>query len=464
MPQRRTALTLLGPALALAAYALLRGPADQPHPTATTGALAAWMVAWWVGGAVSLYATALLPLVVLPLAGVTPVRAVAAPYGHPIIFLALGGFVLAAALERWGLHARLSAAVLARTGGRPRRTVAAVMAAAALLSMWISNTAATLLLLPVAVALLGDAPDRRYATALLLGVCYACSVGGMTTLVGTTTNSFFAGFAAEQLGEPIAFATWTAYTLPLALAFLPVAWWVLTRGLPDAAPAGTRASPAENPRVPWSTGARRTAVLFALIAGAWTCAPLLRAVPGLGGVDTYTVGAFAALVFFVVPAGGAAAGPLLEWRATSRGLPWGVLILVGGGLALAGAISTHGLSDYLGARLVGLAALPPALVLLACVTAMVFLTEITTNVASVTALAPVFMALATGIGLPPKLLLYPVTVAASFAFMLPVATPPNAVVFASGRLAAGDMARTGLTLNLLAIALVTAWGYALFTG
>ena len=451
-----TVYLFAGPVLALLTYAGLHEHAALGHAGATTAALAAWMVVWWVSGAVSLYATALLPLLVLPLAGVDGIRAVAARYGHPIIFLALGGFVLSAALERWGLHTRLAHAMLRRTGGSAAATVAAFMGVAALLSMWISNTAATLILLPVALGVLGEQPDRRTATALLLGVCYACSVGGMTTLVGTTTNSFFAGFAAEELAYPIDFAAWTLMTLPLAAVFLPLTWWVLTRRLGAVRFDVPRRT--DQP-APWTRGAVVTARLFVLIALLWMCSPLLARLPLLEHLDTYTVGVFAALVFFVVRVDGA---PLLDWRSTSASLPWGVLILIGGGLALASAISTHGVSDFIAGGLAGVGSWPPLVVLLVCVAAMVFLTEITTNVASVTALAPIFLALAEGAGLSPKLILVPVAVAASFAFMLPVATPPNAVVFASGRLTASDMARTGLVLNVLAIALITAWGALLF--
>ena len=463
-----------GPALAVLVYLLAPveagGAAAAVNPLSPAGrivlALMCLMAVWWIFEAIPIYVTALVPLLVLPLTGVQSFADSAVTYGHPIIFLALSGFAIAAALERWGVHSRFAVAIVSVAGRHPRRIVAAFMIASALLSMWISNTATAILMLPVALSLI-DSPEtrlgtnRNFAPCLLLAICYACSMGGMTTLTGTTTNMFLAGFLDSELGRPLTFATWLGFSGPIAFVMLLAIWFLLTfvlfplRSEPQASDVPAAAPDPE----PWTSGALRTACVFVCVASSWFALPLLAEIPGLQALDMYIVGVIGVLALFVLRAGGGDARPLLDWETAQRRVPWGILLLIGGGLALASAFSRFGVSEYLAQQVAGLNQLPLPLVMLAVVALMVFLTEVTTNVASLTALAPVFAAVAVTLGIEPAIIVALLALAASCAFMLPVATPPNAVVFGSERIRMAQMARAGFCFNVLAIVLITAWGW-----
>lgn len=426
-------------------------------------AAAALMATWWMTEAIPIAATSLAPLVLFPLLGIAGVSDTAVPYANPIIFLFLGGFILAKGMERWGLHRRLALTVVSRVGTRPRRIVLGFMLAAAVLSMGISNTATAVMMLPIALSVAelaqrdgvgGSHEDGQFALVLMLAVAYACSIGGLGTLIGTPTNAFFAGFVAETYGVEVSFAGWLAVGLPLVALGLGVAYVLLVRvvfpvRLPEI-PGGAAfvrerlAALGVVSRGEWTVG-----VVFGVVAVLWVVRPLLAGVvPGLSDPG---LAMFGALVLFALPVGQERA---LDWD-TAKTLPWGVLLLFGGGLSLAAAISDTGLAVWIGEALAVFGGVPSWALIGVVVLVVVLLTELTSNTATVAAFLPVLAALALSTDTPPLLLLVPATVAASCAFMLPVATPPNAIVYGSGHLTVAQMARAGIWLNVAFVVLVT---------
>ncbi len=463
---RRRAGLWAGPSLGALTWLALAGfDAGMDEPGRRTAAVAVWMAVWWMTEAIPIYATGLLPLAVFPLLGVADMRGAAAPYGHPLIYLFLGGFLIALAMERAGLHERIARRAVRAVGRRPDRIMAAFLVTSAGLSMWVSNTATAMVMTPIALSLVAgeeDGSPRPFTCGLLLCVAYGASIGGVGTLIGTPPNLFLASFAEQSFGQTISFAGWLAATLPLVVVLGAAAWLLIARvlfkGGSAALPAGTGTGPD-----PMNRAERRVAVVFALTAAAWITRPVLTefqvgGVRPLAGLTDPGIAILAALVLFVLR--GEGERRLLHWSDTRR-LPWGILILFGGGLSLAAAMDANGVSEFLGRSLSGVAAMPvPVLVLSVC-GLMIFLTEVTSNTATTAAMVPVFAAIAQGAGLPPLLLAVPAAVAASCAFMLPVATPPNAIVFGSGRLPMEAMVRAGFWLNLLSIVLVTLWALTL---
>ncbi len=479
----------LGPLLALGAGLSL--PASYAGPDGATVALgsgarvtaglAVWMATWWMSEAIPLYATALLPLAVLPLSSARSPADAAAPYAHPLIFLFLGGFVIALAMQRWGLDRRVALAVLQRVGTRPRAIVAGFMALTAGMSMWVSNTATAVMMLPIATSVIAlvagehgasSAGDREepggvgwaFPRALLLGIAYSASIGGVGTLIGTPPNLFLASFLERELGVEISFVRWMAIGVPFVLLFLPLTWWLLTRVLfplrATKLPGGEglyRAAARElgpMKRAEWITAA-----VFSMAAAAWVSRPWLvgLTIAGhrpLAGLSDPGIAIGAALLLFVLPVGGEDRASVMDW-ATAERVPFGLLLLFGGGLSLADALQRHGVGVFLGTRVHALAGLPELVLVAVVVGLMIFLTEVTSNTATTASLVPILAGIAPGLELDPLTLVVPAVLAASCAFMLPVATPPNAVVFGSGRLEAGDMLRAGLWLNLIGIVLIT---------
>ncbi len=466
-PSSRTSrlAVLAGPALALVTWTSLPEEAIG-EAGRSTAALAAWMALWWLTEAVPLPVTALLPVALLPLAGLDPKR-VAAPYAHPLVFLFLGGFLIALAVERWNLHRRIALRALLLAGTSPWGLMGALMGVTALLSMWTSNTATAVVMVPIVRSLverLGEEIDeaslRRLRPALALAVAYAASIGGMGTLVGTAPNLFLASFSREELGAPVDFARWMRLGLPLVGVMLPAAWWLLCGPLfrLSRRPIGSRQLLHAQLRAlgPLSRGERATAVVFVLVAIAWTGRPWLVELSWgtwqpLRHLTDASVALLGATVLFLVPAGDGER--VLSWREGER-LPWGILLLFGGGLSLAWAMQHTGVTELLGRAAGNLSGLPLWLTLLTVCTAVVFLTEVTSNTATTTTLLPVVAAVAPALGTDPLRLATATALSASCAFMLPVATPPNAVVFGSGYVSAKQMRRAGLALNLLAILLV----------
>ena len=469
-------LGLVGGLAAFGVLLVLPVPEGMDPPAWRAAAVAVLMAVWWMTEALPIAATSLVPLALFPVLGVTTIDAAAAPYANPIIFLFLGGFLLAKGMERWGLHRRLALGVIDRVGAAPRRIVLGFLLAAALLSMGISNTATAVLMLPIALSVVdlarrddvgSDDDDRRFALVLLLSVAYGCSVGGMATLIGTPTNALLAGFVAETYGADLSFAAWLAVGVPLAAVGLVVVYVMLTRVVYPvrlASIPGGAAFVRERRRAlgPMAAPERRVAVVFGTVATLWVLRPLVERV--VGGASDAGIAVAGALALFALPAGRPAPGApsgagrgarLLDWE-TARTLPWGVLLLFGGGLSLAAAIADTGLAAWLGGRLAGAAALPTWALVGLVVALVVVLTELTSNTATAAAFLPVLGALAASTGTDPLLLLVPATVAASCAFMLPVATPPNAIVFGSGHVSIREMARAGVWLNVAFVVVVTA--------
>ncbi len=484
---------LLGPLLALAVWLLLpvgefTAEADATAATLTpagraTAAVAIWMAVWWLTEAVPLAATALLPVVLFPVLGIADIRAATAPYANPLIFLFLGGFMLGLAVQRFGLHRRIALWILLRVGTSPRALVGGFMLASALLSMWISNTATAIVMLPIGVSVLrllaeqggaqeqGEASMRAFGTALVLGIAYACSIGGTGTLVGTPPNLVLAAFVSDHYDMDLGMVRWLGIGLPLVGLLLPLTWLYLTRiafRLP-AAPfscgrallAGELASLGR-----MSVGERVTAVVFGLTAAGWLLRPQIVAWTGIEGLTDAGIAMLGALLLFVLPVAPRAAPDqprprALDWE-TAKAVPWQILILFGGGLSLAAGIAANGVDSFIASGLGALAGLPTWVLVLAVTALVVSLTEITSNTAVTTTLMPVLAATAAATGAPPGLLLTAAALAASCAFMLPVATPPNAIIFASGQVSIAQMARAGLALNVLAMLVVT--GVVMFGG
>jgi len=464
----------LGPLLAAAAWFAL--PAEFVDASGevravgdalrATAALMVWMAAWWLTEAIDVEATALLPLAAGPLLGAGTIGDMAAPYASPLIYLFMGGFLLAIALQRWDIDRRLALLVLARVGTGPRAVVAGFMAVTAGLSSCVSNMATTAAMLPLALSVCrrfghgGDADEtRRFETALMLSVAYAASIGGMATLIGTPPNAFLAQYASERTGEPVRFVDWVGIGAPVALVLLVLVWFLVTRVLfrlpTRGIEGGTDAIRRELGHLgAMGRGQWTTTVVFVATVVLWLTSPFLP----FHGLSDAGIAITAGLVLFALPTGGGSRA--LEWR-HAKELPWGVLVLFGGGLSLAAAIQSSGLDAFIGAQTRALEGLPPFALVVALTAGMVFLTEVTSNTASSAIAIPIVWSMADDFGVDPMTLVVPLTLAASCAFMLPAATPPNAIVFGSGRVTLPQMARTGFLLNWVAIATIPAVAWIL---
>ncbi len=472
---RRVAL-FVGPAM-LFATIFLPSPSGLPTEAWRVAGVAGWMAVWWLSGTVALEATALLPIALLPLVGVGDIGTATASYADPIIFLFLGGFLLAATLERWNLHKRFALATVSVAGTAGPRVILAFMLASAGLSMWISNTATAVMMLPIAKAVAGGMdgePDRRtdgqsdrsaFSTALLLGVAYACSIGGLTTLVGTPPNAIFAGAARELINVDVGFGSWMGIGVFVSIPMFFFCWWLLTRlfHIRGEVPGLADVVERERATLPAMSGAERyILVVFALTASAW----IFRApknlgslrIPGLSdllpAISDPGIAIAAALVFLTVPLWRSRFAVALDWRTASK-VPWGILLLFGGGLALARAFADSGLTEAIGQSLQTLRGVPFPVVILVTVGLFVLLTELTSNAATTALGMPLMVGVAAGLEVPAYPLMVAATLAASMAFMLPVATPPNAIVFGSNMLRSQDMARAGIWLNLAAVVVIT---------
>ncbi len=466
---KQTLALLAGP---LAFLVIGSMPLEGLEPSAQSVlALTAWMAIWWVTEAIPMSATALLPVTVLPLIQAIGLKPAAAVYSSPIIFLFLGGFAMALSIEKWGLHQRLALSIIKKTGSRSRSIVLGFILATAVLSMWISNTATTLMLLPIALAMLkeldGDGTKKNtpFAQALLLGIAYSASIGGTATLIGTPTNLIFAAASDELLGRSVSFYDWTRQALPLALAALILCWLYLTRwkfrfedrDQPELKKIVERKLDALGPL---SNQELKVLLVFSAVVALWICRTLLLK-DILPGLSDPAIALGGALVLFVLPSD-RSKGRILEWS-DMKELPWGILILFGGGLSLAAAFQSTGLASWLADRFLFLEGVPHWLILIFLVASVNFTTELTSNVATASVLMPVLASLGSSLGMDSFSLMFACAVTSSYAFMLPVATAPNAVVFSSGRIPIGSMARTGLWLNLLSIVLISAYQY-LFLG
>ncbi|MGM0556273.1 MAG: SLC13 family permease [Myxococcota bacterium] len=448
-------------------------------------AVAAWMATWWLTEAIHIAATALLPLALFPLTGARTIESAAAPYANDIIYLFLGGFLLSLSMQRWNLHKRVALITLQFVGTKPARIVGGFMLVTAVLSMWVSNTATAVMMLPIAVSVIqlvlpgdheavptdsDDDLSRNFAVAMLLGIAYAASIGGLGTIIGSPPNVFVVSYVRDNMATDIGFAKWMSFGLPLVAVFLPLTWWLLTRVLHPVAGEGldsTRELLVEQLRAlgKLSRGEWATMAAFVGAAGAWIFRPLLQkiniaGVQPLAGLTDAGIAMLASLMLFVIPANSDDHDRVMDWDA-ARDVPWGILILFGGGLSLADALEKNGVSAFLAANVGALAALPEVVIVLAATMLVVFLTELTSNTATTATLVPILGGMAVGLGLSPYMLILPAALAASCAFMMPVATPPNAIVFGSGHIRIGQMARAGVLLNFIGIGLVVLLMYAL---
>lgn len=466
-------LGLLVGASAFVALLLAPAPADLSPRAWRTVAVAALMAVWWMTEAIPIPATALLPLALLPALGVLEMQAAAAPFANEIVFLSMGGFLLAVAMERSGLHRRIALAIVAAVGTRPHRLVLGFMLAAAFLSMWISNTATTAMMYPIgmAIAVLFRRQDHEgpyeLGICLMLGIAYASTIGGVTTLIGTPPNAVLAAAASQLLGVTIGFVDWMLVGVPIAAVFLPVGWLLLTRWLYPPGPLRGDADEvlaAEREALgPMSRAERVVAVVFVLTALAWVMRSQKQfgdvTVPGIQSalpwVKDSTIAIAAAVALFVVPVDWRRGEFALDWPSASR-IPWGVVVLFGGGLSLANAMAETGLAEWIGGSVARFGALPTWSILGAVAVVFLLLTELTSNVATATMAMPILAGAAGGLGIAPLQLMATAALAVSMAFMLPVATPPNAIVFASGYVTAPQMLRVGVWFNLVAALLVTA--------
>ena len=464
---------IAGPALLLMTL-LLPAPEGLSELGWRTAGVAALMAVWWITEPIPIPATSLLPMVLFPLLGIADIRAAAAPYAHPIIYLFFGGFLIALAMERWGLHRRIALGLIGRMGTEPSRIVGGFMIASAFLSMWVSNTATALMMLPIAlsvVALLeaqanGEEEKRHagtFALVLLLAVAYSSTIGGLGTLIGTPPNALLAAFLNQTYGFRIGFAEWMLVGVPVVLVGVPLAWFLMTRvifRLRDMEVHGVdEVIAVERGKLGALTRPEKyVAVIFALTALGWVTQPLLvRVFPLISDTGIALAGG---LLLFLTPVDLRKGEFLMNWE-TAKRAPWDVFLLFGGGLSLAAAIDGQGVAQWLGTMFDGADAIP-LLLLVAFVCAFILLlTELTSNTATAATFLPVIAAVAISIGENPLLLLIPAAMAANCAFMLPVGTPPNAIVFGSGRIALPDMAKVGLWLNLTFVVLIVLAAYAL---
>lgn len=480
--------------MALIVYALLGG-ADLSADARTVAAIATLMAFWWMTEAIPLAATSLLPIVLIPALTARNVGETTASYASPIVFLFLGGFLIAIAMEKWQLHRRIALLTLRRVGVSARRIVLGLMLATGFLSMWVSNTATTLMMLPIGFSVLalvsgkgmsgsgkgqsggavsqsGDPEVEKFGVCLVLAIAWSASMGGLGTLLGSPPNAIIAGYASDELGIQIGFVDWMMLGVPLAFTFIGIGWVLMTRWLYrfDLAeiPGGAALIDAEIAKLGrMNRGERMVAAVFGGAAFLWIVPGLLselafvqQSAPWLGNLNDTAIAIAAGLALFILPASDKGE-MVIEWKDAEDGLPWGVLLLFGGGLSLAGAVAGTGLDDWFGQQVSGLAALPVVLLIAAVVAIVLFLTEVTSNTATAATFIPVLGGVAMGIGVDPMGLLVPAALAATCAFMLPVGTPPNAIAFSTGAVTIAQMARGGFVLNLIGIALITGFVYAL---
>lgn len=437
-----------------------------------------WIATWWITEAIPIPVTSLLPLVLFPLSGGLDVKATASAYGDETIFLFMGGFMIALAMEKWNLHRRIALTIISAIGTNMDRIVLGFMVATGFLSMWISNTATAMMMVPIGLAIIYQISDALrddpsvdtskenfgFGKALMLGIAYSASLGGVATLIGTPPNTLLAGAINKLYGIELSFAKWMLFGVPLAWTFIFIAWFYLVKfAYPSklkTLPGGRAVIDNEKKKL-GSASAEEILVLiiFILAAFAWISRTFLLS-KFIDGISDGIIAMVFAILLFIIPSVSKKGDHLLDWN-TAVKLPWGILLLFGGGLAIAAGFVSSELSVWIGSQLSGLQGVHILVVILIVATLVIFLTEITSNTATASMMYPIMAALAVALGFHPYALMIAAGVAASCAFMLPVATPPNAVVFGSGYLRIPDMAKAGFVLNIIGVLLVTAAIYFL---
>ena len=446
-----------------------------------------WMAVWWMTEAMPIPVTALLPIILFPLTGALDLGATTSSYSSDIIFLFMGGFLIALAMERWNLHRRIALTIISVVGTSAERLILGFMVATAFLSMWISSTATTMMMVPIGTAIIlkfdelmdnyhvngKEATKKRFGKALMLAISYSALTGGLGTLIGTPPNVIFAGFANETYGIEISFANWMLFGVPVAIIFTAIAYFVLVKVLfpfkVSELPGGKEIISSQKQELgPMSIEEKMVATVFVLTATAWITRTFLLQPYVSQNISDAMIAMIAAFALFLLPSK-QKGETLLNWEVTKK-LPWGILILFGGGLAIAAGFSSSGLTEWIGTQLTGLSHLPMIVILFSIIFLVIFLTEITSNTATATMLIPIMGALAVALEVNPLAFLVGTTIAASCAFMFPIATPPNAIVFSSGVLTIPDMAKAGIWLNIIFSVLLTAviywylpliWGFSI---
>ncbi len=472
---------LLGPLAGLALYFYLPASYHQDdqtlvafsHAGRATAGVALWMALWWVTEVIPVYVTALLPIVVFPLFGAVPIKQAAAPYAHYLIFLFMGGFILSLSMQRWGLHKRIALKTLLIVGTSPSRIIAGFMIATALLSMWVSNTATTIMMTPIALSLLAliksndqssSASRNNFAICLLLSIAYSASIGGIGTLIGTPPNLFFASFIKEQLDLEISFVRWLGVGLPIVILFIPLCWLFLTRvlyrfpGL-HLGDAGDLASDSYQALGKMNKGERYTLLIFLFAVFSWIFRPLIQQISigeflPFAHLSDAGIALLAAMALFIIPVDLGRREYVMDWE-TCKELPWGILLLFGGGLSLAAAIDANGVGAFIGYQFSGVYGVSAILMILLVASVIIFMTELSSNLATTATMIPILAAVAPVMGIHPYTLIIPAAIAASCAFMMPVATAPNAIVFSSGQISVPQMCRAGVLLNIVGVLIIT---------
>ena len=448
---------------------MLPPPETMPLSAWHTAIAAILMAIWWCTEAVHVSVTAIVPLAIFPLLGIGDIKTVAAPYANPIIYLFMGGFVIALAVEKWDLHKRIALTILTSVGKSGPAIVGGFMLASAIISMWVMNTSTTLMLLPIGVSVvkivsesadeLNDTQKHNFQLAVLLGIAYSATIGGMATIVGTAPNAFFVGFMKENGFTEIGFSQFMLVGFPLTLVMLPLAWFAITH---IVFPIKFSTSDATRNHLYklradlglMSIAEKRVSVVFASAAFLWMTRPLLNMLSIFSGLSDAGIAMIAATILFLIPSANKNDPYLMKWETMSK-LPWGLLILFGGGLSLASSVSQTGLADWIGESLVVLGGAGTIVLVIVITTLIAFLTELTSNTATTGTFLPVVAALAIGISVDPLIFALPATLAASCAFMLPVATPPNGIVYGSGYIRIPEMVKAGFVLNIIGIAVLS---------
>lgn len=438
-----------------------------------------WIAIWWMTEAIPIPATALLPIILFPLTGGLDIGETTSAYGNDTIFLFMGGFVIALAMERWNLHKRMAINIISVIGTNTDRIILGFMVATGFLSMFISNSATAMMMVPIGLAIIYQFADTlkeqngidsrpenfSFGKALMLGIAYSASIGGMATLIGTPPNAIFAGTIKEMYGIEISFASWMIFGVPFAWIFIFIVWFYLSKIAfkmdVKSLPGGQKIIREEKQKLGKASYEEKAVfIVFSLAAVAWITRSFLLEEYVNANINDAIIALVAALILFLIPSKNKSSDFLMNWEYAVK-LPWGILLLFGGGLAIAAGFTSSGLSEWIGQQLTGLQNITPIIIILAVATLVIFLTEITSNTATATMIYPIMAALAVAIGVHPFILMIAAGLAASCAFMLPVATPPNAVVFGSGYLRIPDMAKAGFALNLIGIILVTVTVYFL---
>lgn len=423
------------------------------------------MAIFWITEALPLSVTALIPLLLFPLLDIASIKNTAAPYAHPLIFLFLGGFIIAQAMQKWNLHKRIALKIISILGTNSYGIIAGFMISSAFLSMWISNTATALMMMPIAISLvqlfqkndtsIAEKDQNNFSVVLLLAIAYSCSIGGVGTLIGTPPNALMAAFLEDNYSIKIGFAQWMMIGIPFVIIALPIAFFVLTKII---FPVKIKFSSSDEFILkeietlgPISNEEKKVGFVFALVASLWIFRPLLINI--ISGISDSSIAIFGSVLLFVIPSKNAKQKSILEWRDVEK-ISWGILILFGGGLSLASGIQSSGLAEWIGNLFSDLSNMPSVLIIFAITAIIIFLTELTSNLATTAAFLPIAASIAVSFNVSPILFVVPSAIAASCAFMLPVATPPNAIVFSSGQITIKQMARAGIILNIIFIFIV----------